>query len=120
MNFKDYMKKLSSMHGDHYTIFFQDDSDERTAALAELDAEIEEFKKAHTASLDEVPILSDHDSYADIMEAEEWMEESCRGMAFTPSDGIGHWSTKDGHSYEHSDVFGHKPSWATHVAWYNN
>lgn len=119
MNFKQRNYILNLIHHQQHNVYMSSDSDERTEKLAEIKDILKEFKDLTKDSLDETPQLVPHDDYGDLFTAEEWMSEGMRGMSFIPSDGSGYWATKDGHSYDHYDIFGHKPSWATHVAWYN-
>lgn len=131
MNLKQYDKILSVLHTKRNDLYFDDFdfskgwkeqnfSDHKKAELKALDEAIQAFKAANTDVLDLPPEkLQDFDEYGDVFTADEWMAEGCRGMSFIPSDGSGYWANERGYSYAHPDIFGHKPEWATHVAWYN-
>lgn len=119
MNFNKRTEILDILYDRHGEVFMSDDSDARTSELKRISSLIDEFKNLTKDTLNEAPELSPHDDFGDLFTAEEWMSEGMRGCAFVPSDGSGYWATKDGHSYSHYDIFGHKPEWATHVAWYN-
>lgn len=66
-----------------------------------------------------IPPLTPHDpNLGDVMTAEDW-EDAVNDGAFIHSDGCGNWATAEGYSDDDNDVFGPKPEWATHVAWFN-
>lgn len=61
--------------------------------------------------------MKNHDEYSDVMTILEFRETVELGC-IVPSDGIGFWATET----ECSDLpvwSERRPSWATHVAWYN-
>lgn len=131
MNLEQYSKILSILCEKRRDTYFDDFDfnpgfseqnfpDFKKAELKEQDELIEAFKADNTDILDLPPEkLQDFDEYGDVFTACEWMADGCRGMSFIPSDGCGYWANERGYSYDHADVFGYKPKWATHVAWYN-
>ena len=120
MNYKQRTDILQVLSISRSEVFFNSDSEWRTSKLAKLDGLIEVFKEDTVETLNELPeSLAPHDDNGDLFPVDEWVSEDMRGMAFIPSDGCGHWATEDGFSYDHSDVFGAVPSWATHVVWCN-
>lgn len=56
--------------------------------------------------------------YADIMSLSDW-DYSVKCRLFIPDDGIGYWM-KDSTTESNVSCWDPRPSWATHVAWYNN
>lgn len=120
MNFKQRYSILLTLHASRLKVFMEDDSETRTRILQAKDEEIREFKELTKHTLDEAPCsLESFEEDDDTYTAEQWMSVGMRGCAFIPSDGSGYWATEDGYSWDHSDVWGSKPAWATHVAWFN-
>jgi hypothetical protein len=62
------------------------------------------------------PTMLKNPSYGDLIPAEEW-QKCMEFYAFIPDDGNGYWATEKEHS--HYSCWGEKPSWATHVLWFN-
>lgn len=120
MDFNRRQKVLQLLSEAHFKAFMGDDGESRTGVIALIHKCMDDVRALTESTLDEPPTnMSEHEDYADVFTAEEWMSEGVRGCAFIPSDGGGYWGTEKEHSYDHTDVFGAKPSWATHVAWFN-
>jgi hypothetical protein len=120
MDFSRRQEVLQLLGEAQFKAFMADNSESRTGVIASIVRCMAEVETLTESTLDELPTnMSEHEDYADVFTAEEWMSEGVRGCAFIPSDGGGYWGTENEHSYDHTDVFGAKPSWATHVAWFN-
>lgn len=120
MNFKQRENILRLLYEERREVFFSEDTDEHTEVLEEIDRTIDAVKEMTEHTLDEPPTsLMENEDYADVFTVEKWMSEGMRGCCFIPSDGSGYWGTEKEHSMDHSDVWGHKPKWATHVIWFN-
>lgn len=75
--------------------------------------DIQNFQKKQSANLKP---LSKLDKEC-LMLVDEFEEDVKIGM-LSSSDGVGYWATND--SVSTINCFSSKPSWATHVCWYNN
>lgn len=121
MNFKQRSEILSILCGKRTAKFFSAESEDDEAEVERMDANIDSFLSLTEYTLDEPPKrLHDHDDIGDVLTVAEWTEPNMRGVCCIPSDGCGYWATEKGFSYDHGDIFGATPGWATHVVWYNN
>lgn len=121
MDIKERNNVISSMYEARFRAYIiPEDAEYRKVTLDNLDKAISDFKKLteHVVDLDPIEIKP-FDDYGDVFDAKEWASEYMRGCCFVPSDGSGYWAIDEGLSRDHPDVFGHKPKWATKVAWYN-
>ncbi|AUR86311.1 hypothetical protein NVP1084O_104 [Vibrio phage 1.084.O._10N.261.49.F5] len=113
--FDEYMETLYELYGKKSELFFNDED------LKDIDEQIKNFKSNNTNLIDLPPekginLFEDDDV---VFSAENWLSEEYRGCMFIPSDGSGCWADDIGYYWDYSDVFGHKPDWATKVVWFN-
>lgn len=111
---EDNLQQLYSLRFKAYMNFDQKGVDAMDSMIARYKEETEE-------TLHQPPLCLEpyNEEFGDKFTAKEWCSEWVRGCSFIPSDGDGYWGTEEGYSYSHYDIFGVKPKWATHVAWFN-
>ena len=119
ISFKHRLGILSALYGKRFKVYLEDDSTYRTGELERIQELIDVFNEDTKETLNEEPKICPHDDLGDLFTVEEWSGPGMKGCGFIPSDGSGYWATSEGFSWNHDDVFGHQPSWATHVVWCN-